>query len=62
MNKRVVVWNRSIKRTQVLAKYKIDPEKFEIIEIDHRKDMDQIQTYMKKVKFFHGFENEKLFR
>ena len=34
---------------QVLAKYNIDPEKIEIIEIDGRKDMDQIQAYMKKV-------------
>ena len=34
---------------QVLAKFKIDPEKFEIIEIDNRKDMDAIQAYMKKV-------------
>ena len=37
----------------MLAKYKINPEKLEIIDIDHRKDMDQIQAYMKKVKFKH---------
>ena len=37
------------KWTQVLAKYNIDPEKFEVIEIDQRKDMDKIQAYMKKV-------------
>merc|ERR1712062_742363 len=37
------------KAKQVLAKFKIDPEKFEIIEIDNRKDMDAIQAYMKKV-------------
>ena len=33
----------------MLAKYNIDPEKFEVVEIDERKDMDEIQTYMKKV-------------
>ena len=33
----------------MLAKYNIDPEKFEVIEIDQRKDMDKIQAYMKKV-------------
>jgi len=37
------------KAKQVLAKYKIDPEKFEVIEIDNRKDMDEIQAYMKKL-------------
>ena len=40
---------------QVLAKFKIDPEKFEIIEIDNRKDMDAIQAYMKKVITFDIF-------
>ena len=33
----------------MLAKYNIDPEKFEVVEIDKRKDMDEIQAYMKKV-------------
>ena len=36
----------------MLAKFKIDPEKFEIIEIDNRKDMDAIQAHMKKVITF----------
>ena len=40
-----------MKWNQVLAKYKIDAEKFECLEIDQRKDMDEIQAYMKKVKF-----------
>jgi len=39
----------SKKAKQVLAKYNIDPEKFEVVEIDERKDMDEIQTYMKKL-------------
>jgi len=39
----------SKKAKQVLAKYNIDPEKFEVIEIDQRKDMDKIQAYMKKL-------------
>ena len=43
----------------MLAKYKIDPEKFEIIEIDNRKDMDEIQAYMKKVTGFFCQVHEK---
>ena len=43
----------------MLAKYKIDPEKFEIIEIDNRKDMDEIQAYMKKVTGFFCQVQEK---
>ena len=43
----------------MLAKYKIDPEKFEIVEIDTRKDMDEIQAYMKKVTSFFPQVHEK---
>jgi len=53
-NKKVVMISKTYcpfctKAKDALANYKIDPDQYEILEIENRDDMDEIQTYMKEV-------------